>query len=243
MESNTVTSNRIWQIDFIRGIAIILMIIFHLIVDLKEFYAYNLDYFGGFWYLEGKFSAILFMLICGVSSTLGRSSTLHGYKVFMWSMVLTAVTYVYNENCYILFGILHFLGISLLSVRIMRKLSIPWLLLVSCATILVGQLFAARFVTNPYLFPIGLMTSTFVSMDYYPLFPWYGVFLWGLILGKILSTNKKRLGICQVPRMQLESPTHLKPFREKIIWLGQHSLVVYLIHQPLLLGFLYILLG
>src|SRR5665647_1682285 len=122
MESNTTTvnSNRIWEIDLIRGIAIILMIIFHLIVDLKDFYGYNLDYFRGFWYIEGKFSAILFMLICGVSSTLGRNNIRHGLKVFIWAMILTAVTYIYNGSCYILFGILHFLGISLLSANFMR---------------------------------------------------------------------------------------------------------------------------
>jgi len=243
MQCTTVNSNRIWEIDFIRGIAIILMILFHLIVDLKDFYAYNLDYLGGGWYLEGKFSAILFILICGVSSTLGRSSTLHGVKVFIWAMVLTAVTYIYNEGCYILFGILHFLGISLLSASFMRKLPIVWLLITSLGSIVVGLLFSDGFVTNPYLFPIGLMTSTFISLDYYPLFPWYGVFLFGITLGKILYCDKKRLGLSQVPYVEPKFPTSLLPVRflRSIVCLGQHSLGIYLIHQPILLALLYIL--
>ena len=237
MKCSTVNSNRIWEIDLIRGIAIILMIIFHLIVDLKDFYRYNLDYFNGFWYLEGKLSAILFILICGVSSTLSRHNTHHGIKVFIWAMILTAVTYLYNEGNYIRFGILHFLGISLLSANLMRKIPITWLMIGSCATVLVGLLFSGPFVTNPYLFPIGLMTNTFVSMDYYPLFPWYGVFLFGMTLGKILySNNKRNFGIRQVPLVQAEALTI-------ITWLGQHSLAIYLIHQPILLGMLYILHG
>ena len=245
MECNTVTSSRIWEIDFIRGLAIILMMIFHLIVDLTDFYAYGLDYFRGFWYLEGKLSAILFMLICGVSSTLGRHNFLHGCKVFMWAMLLTAVTYIYNENCYILFGILHFLGISLLSANFMRRLPITWLLLISSTTIIIGLLFSTRFVTTPYLFPLGLMNSTFISMDYYPLFPWYGVFLFGIIGGKMLYGHKKRLGLRQVSYIQPKFQTSLTPlhFRKNITWLGQHSLVIYLIHQPILLALLYVLLG
>ena len=211
MQCSTAHSNRIFEIDLIRGIAIILMIIFHLIVDLKDFYNYQLDYLSGFWYLEGKFSAILFILICGISSTLSHNSTRHGIKVFIYAMILTAVTYIFNESCYILFGILHFLGISLLSANYMRRLPMAWLLIVSCGVIMVGLLFSGRYVTSQYLFPIGLMTSTFVSLDYYPLFPWYGVFLLGIVLGKIVYSSKKRPGLRQVSYIQPDSITRLLP--------------------------------
>ena len=242
MQCSTMHNNRIWEIDLIRGIAIILMIIFHIIVDLKDFYNYNLDYFGGFWYIEGKLSAILFILICGVSSTLGRNSTRNGCNVFMWAMILTAVTYLYNSNCYILFGILHLLGISLLSANFMGKLPIVWLIIVSCTTLMVGLLFFQGFVTNPYLFPLGLMTSTFVSLDYYPLFPWYGVFLGGIAMGKILYP-KKKLGFSQVSHLQSQALARLQsvPSFKSITYLGKHSLGIYLIHQPILLALLYFL--
>ena len=129
MHCYTGNKHRIWEIDFIRGIAIVLMILFHLIVDLKDFHNYELNYLQGFWYIEGKLSAILFILLCGVSSTLGSSrSILHGSKVLLWATLLTTVTFFYNESFYIRFGILHFLGISLLSAQYVRKLSITWLL-------------------------------------------------------------------------------------------------------------------
>lgn len=243
MNLNITHKHRIWEIDFIRGIAIFLMIIFHLIVDLKDFYAYPIDYLTGFWYLEGKLSAILFILISGVSSTLGSSSLLHGSKVFAWGMLLTVVTYVYNPSNYILFGILHFLGISLLSASFMRRLPNPWLAMISCAAIALGILFSEQFVTNPYLFPIGLITNTFISLDYYPIFPWYGIFLAGITLGKILYADKKRSGLCQAAHRQsgfLDS-LPLAPSIKLTTWLGQHSLAIYLTHQPILLALLYAL--
>ena len=228
-----VTHHRIWAIDFVRGLAIILMIIFHFIVDLKDFYSYPLDYLSGFWYIEGKLSAILFILICGISSTLGRNTTRHGIKVFLWAMALTAATYLYSESFYIRFGILHFLGISLLSAHFIRQLPIYWLMVLSCATMLIGITFSDYYISSPYLFPIGLRNSTFTSMDYYPIFPWYGVFLFGIALGKILYKDKTKFR----GNLLSSSPFNL------ITNLGQHSLAVYLIHQPILLFVLYLFHG
>lgn len=226
--NNILTMNkRMEEIDFARGIAIILMIIFHLVVDLKDFFSYPLDYLQGFWYAEGKCSAILFILLCGISSTLSRRSTRHGITIFTWAMILTAVTYFYNPDFYIRFGILHLLGISLLSASAIKRLPRVWLLLLSAASIVIGLFFAGRFTSLPYLFPLGLQTNTFTSLDYYPLFPWYGLFTTGILFGIQFYTPKKPLLTMQLPKT--------------ITWLGQHSLAVYLIHQPILLTLLYIL--
>jgi len=244
METRSSRPHRIIEIDFLRGIAIILMIIFHLIVDLRDFYGYNLEYLGGFWYLEGKLSAILFIIIAGISSTLGKNSTRHGLTIFAWAMLLTLITYLYNDNCYILFGILHFLGISLLTANLIGRLPIPWLLFISSAVLFIGIFLFQSFVNNPYLFPLGLLTRTFVSLDYYPLFPWYGLFLFGIILGKLFYINKKeRLDLHQVPPSYAEITISQLPIalRNGITYLGQHSLIVYLIHQPILLVLLYLI--
>lgn len=242
MNPSITTKKRFWEIDFIRGIAIILMVVFHLIVDLKDFYAYDLEYLTGFWYLEGKLSAILFILICGVSTTLGHKSTHHGIITFLWAMLLTVATYFFNKNCYILFGILHFLGASLLSAHFMNKLPLIWLSLLSGSSIILGTLWGQRFVATPYLFPLGLTTNTFISLDYYPLFPWYGVFVFGIILGKLCYRNENRNHHqVSLPSANLITKLGSTKFSKGIIQLGQHSLAIYLLHQPLLLAFLYLI--
>ena len=226
--NNTITAKiRMEEIDFARGIAIILMILFHLIVDLKDFFSYSLEYLQGFWYIEGKCSAILFIFLCGISSTLSHSSTRHGIKIFIWAMILTAVTYIYNPDFYIRFGILHLLGISLLSATVISHLSRMWLLLLSGTAIIIGIYFSQGFTSFPYLFPLGLQTNTFASLDYYPIFPWYGIFVTGVLVGKQLYTPKQPLVSIPLPK--------------SITWLGQHSLAIYLTHQPILLALLYML--
>lgn len=220
-------SIRIWEIDCLRGTAIVLMIVFHLIVDLKDFFSYNVDYLGGFWFYVGKLSALLFILAAGISCTLNTKTLLkHGGKVFLWGMVLTAVTYFYNPLTYIRFGILHFLGCSIISYKFISAIRPFWLFLTGVILLVVGYAFSPATVNSPYLFPLGLITSTFASIDYYPLIPWYGAFLIGAAAGKGLYVKRQSL-----------LPNIFAP--RLVTYLGKHSLIIYLIHQPLLLAILY----
>ena len=90
------------------------MIYFHIIVDLNEMYNINVSYLSGVNYYIGKISAILFMLLSGISSSLSRNNMKRGLRVLAFALVITAVTYLYDPKLTIVFGILHFLGIHLL---------------------------------------------------------------------------------------------------------------------------------
>lgn len=219
--------HRLEELDFARGFAILLMVLFHLVVDLKDFYSYNLEYLQGFWYWEGKSSAVLFIFLCGLSSTLSHNRVRHGIYIFIWAMALTSATYFYNADYYIRFGILHFLGISLLTSPLTGSLKKEWLLLLSGASFILGLLLTSHFTAHPYLFPLGLQSRNFTSLDYYPLFPWYGFFIAGILCGKNFYTSRQ--------------PHFFFPFPRSILWLGRNSLAIYLIHQPILLAALYAL--
>jgi len=219
-------TDRLWEIDFFRGIAIVLMVIFHTIVDLKDFYGYDIDYMSGFWSYVGKLSAILFILISGISSTFSKNNIKRGIIVFSFGMLLTLVTYIYDQSFFIRFGILHFLGISMILYGLISRAKLSYLLVISVAAISLGQIFDGMTVNTPFLFPIGLRNDSFSSLDYYPLLPWFGLFLIGVLIGKTIYTNKKAI-------------FNVKVKYDPLSYLGKHSLFIYLIHQPVILVLLH----
>ena len=220
---------RIAEIDALRGVAILLMVIFHIVVDLTDFYDYSYQYISGFWYYEGKAAAILFMLLAGISASLGRSPLRHGVQLLLWGMALSTVTWLIMPETYIRFGILHFLGTSLMSWILVKRQRPGTLLLLAAVCIGLGQPAAALTADTPLLLPFGIMPAGFASIDYYPLFPWYGVFLAGAAAGIAWYGQRQSL-------------TPYWSFPSVLCWMGRRSLAIYLVHQPIILALLYLLL-
>jgi uncharacterized membrane protein len=220
------TPDRIWEIDFLRGIAIILMIMFHLVVDITEFYGYHLNYLSGFWYYEGKVAAILFILLAGTSTVFSKNNTRRGLIVLGWGLMLTVITYLFESTTYIRFGILHFLGCCLLLYRFIYSLDNRWIIILAFLTIALEDIAAKISVTSEWLTPLGITPAIFISLDYYPLIPWASVFLLGVLMGRALYVQPRSV----LPMM---------PRTNVITYLGRHSLFIYLLHQPILLASLY----
>ena len=79
-----------------------------------------------------------------------------------------------------------------------------------------------------WLLPLGIHSPEFASYDYFPLVPWFGVFLAGAALGKWAYAPGRSL----LP---------LSPRETFINFAGRHSLLIYLVHQPVIMGVLYLL--
>lgn len=107
-------SNRIWEIDFLRGIAIILMSLFHLLYDLSEFYNYDINYTSGPVDIIGLTSAIMFIILTAISSSLSSNNLKRAAKILFFAYCITAITYFYDPQTFINFGILHLIGFSIL---------------------------------------------------------------------------------------------------------------------------------
>lgn len=130
---------RIVEIDFFRGIAILLMMIFHTVFNLNYFLGMNIEYAKGFWYYEGKLSAIMFMVLAGISSNFSKRTTKRGLKIFALGMLLTAITFLLDREMYIKFGILHFMGISYLLSPLLKKIDTGISFLLGITTIIIGH--------------------------------------------------------------------------------------------------------
>ena len=216
------TKNRIWEIDFLRGIAFICMVYDHVMYDLNSIFGVRVHTID----LIGDFSAVLFMILCGISTTLSRNCFKRGALVFGAAMLLTAVTAtidaLFNMRLIIVFGILHLLGIAMMLSYIIKKLPNILIAIISVAIYLLSVPFGKiRDIANIF-FAFGIHDPTFYSSDYYPLIPFLSFIFIGIVIGKILYKDK----------------TSLFPFsigKNPLSFIGKHSLILYLIHQPIVL--------
>lgn len=222
--------HRLVPLDTLRGAAILLMIVFHIVVDLTEFYDYGIEYLSGPWYWEGKFSAVLFMGIAGASAVINRRLIPRGLQVFGCGLLVSAATYWFDPSTFVRFGILHLIGVSILTCPMLLRFRLAWLPLLAAGCFAAGKSIALLTADHSWFLPFGITPVNFTSMDYYPLLPWYGVFVLGTWVAKMLRLPDRVLKARLMPAP--DNP---------LAAAGRHSLPIYLVHQPLLLGLLYLL--
>ena len=238
-----VSKQRFWEIDFLRGLAIIMMIVFHFFYDLNYFGVENINFRSGFWWIFGRIIATTFILLVGISLTLSYTRVkrrrgdwvfkkffLRGLKILGWGLIITFITWLFLKRGFIMFGVLHFIGISIILAYPFLKARY-WNFLLGVIFILVG-IYVESIVFDSYWFVwLGLKPYYFYTVDYFPIFPWFGVILFGLFLGNLLYPNGKR-------RLKINNLSKFS-FIKLFCFLGRNSLLIYLIHQPILMIFLY----
>ena len=232
-------TQRIWEIDFLRGLAIILMVCYHLLFDLGEFVGierflgWSTDLTTRAWMIAQYFFAGLFVVLSGTSSTLSRNNIRRGLRLLAVSILVSAATYLFDPASAVYFGILQCLAVSMLVYGAAFQKAGP----VACAAwgaVVIGlgaALPAAKqalAVRSDWLMPFGITGPSFSSFDYFPLIPWLGIFLVGAALGKTVYASKRSLLPWSLPRTFVN-------------FAGRHSLLIYIVHQPVIMGLLYIL--
>jgi uncharacterized membrane protein len=222
-----------------------MMVIYHFVYDLYYFRVTDSIFTNPLWFYFQRTTATLFIALVGVSLALrhehssvrlsSRVLVQRGLQLFGWGIVLSAVTWLLlGRQLYIRFGILHFIGIStLLSYPFLR-----WCILnVGLGSILVGVgIWLQQYRFGPpwsYLFWLGLEPVNHTYIDFFPLVRWFGVVLIGIGIGNWLYAKGRR-------RFWLPDISKIPPIRG-LGTLGRSALLIYLLHQPLLV--LLLLLG
>ncbi|MDD6189718.1 MAG: heparan-alpha-glucosaminide N-acetyltransferase [Clostridiales bacterium] len=218
---------RIQSIDALRGLAVVLMVIHHFLYDLCAFLGAPWWLFSNpvFNFLHYIFAG-LFIFLSGVSSRFSRSNIKRGIIVIAVAMVITLVTWFMDMP--VRFGVLHLLGFCMLFYGITHKLweSIPAKLMpVLCVMLLVISALAVKFIPieSEHLWMFGWVTPDFYSSDYFPIFPWIFVFLFGTWAGKYIREG----------RLPEKFYTFNMPILPQI---GRKALIIYILHQPVLYG-------
>lgn len=230
------------DIDLLRTLAILLMIVYHSAFDLAEFWGWDIDVFGGGWKVLARGTASLFLLLVGISFAVSHGRMMlaegdevidargHGYRkhlrramrILLAALLITIATYLADPRTYVRFGILHLIGVSALLLPLFARLR-EWNALIGVIIIVLGfRLLELRFGTAALL-PFGFLPYNFHTVDYFPLLPWFGVILLGFALGHFVYIRHRR---------------PLFPIKKLPSWLtfpGRHALAFYLIHQPILI--------
>ena len=237
--SKSRVSQRIWEIDFLRGLSIILVVGYHLLFDLgayvgvKRFLGFSTDLTTVAWVVAQHFFAGLFIVLSGTSSTLTRSNLRRGLKLLVVSLIVTAVTYIYDPPSAIWFGILQLLAVSILIFGAVFEEAKPkacaaWGVIVLGLGFAVALLNRNMIIRFDWLLPFGIHSSGYSSFDYFPLIPWLGIFLLGAALSRSVYAPRRSLLPWQLPQTFVNAA-------------GRHSLLIYIFHQPVILAVLYVL--
>lgn len=242
------TVQRLWEVDLLRGVAIIMMVVYHLLYDLYYFAHYSIRVTSGFWHLFQVATATLFLLLVGVSLVLSvtrmRSRQTapiplyprylrRGLHVFALGMVLTLVTWIAVPQGVIIFGILHLIGVSIILAYPFYPLQPRWNLVIGVGIIAAGLLLQGETFDFPWLVWLGFFPKRFFAFDHFPLLPWFGVVQLGMFLGKVLYDGGVR-------RWPLPDLSRRLPIRT-LCTMGRHALVIYVLHQPILFALLLLL--
>ena len=232
-------SVRFHSIDILRGLAMILMVVFHFFFDLSFLGLISLDFYNDpFWLHARTFIVTMFLTLVGVSFVLHNQSGFSYRKFFLRQrnllfcvLLISVSTYFVSKDRFIFFGILHFIFVaSFLNLFFIRHFHIN--LFLGVLLILIGNFFSNEVFHNSYLIWIGFQEFKPATDDYVPLLPWYGVVLIGIFLGKILTDKTDLLS-------RIEQLFCLGKAGQLIGLMGRHGLMVYMIHQPILLAILY----
>lgn len=215
--------------DLLKGIALLFMIYFHIIYDLDVIFRTGVDSASFFNDFTAKASGSLFIFTAGISSSLTRSNFKRALRILGIALAITLLTYLYDPAMVITYGILHLLATGIILSPLFLRMD-SFVLIALGVILILGTPALIRLPVPHHwlLFPTGIASDTGVSSDYYPLLPWLGVFLLGMGAGKGLYREKRSLF-----RAELGDT-----FINKI---GRHTLLIYLIHQPLIIGILSLL--
>ena len=237
---------RITFLDEARGLCIVCMVFFHTFYDLAYIFNFQIGYTLHNFFLPAQpFFAGAFIAICGVCCRLSKSNFKRSGIIAAAAAIVTVVTLVLSEfNIVepIYFGILHLLASSVFIFAVLRPLLnkihpaagiaacillTVLLLNIQDGEIGIGSVGITFNTKTPELLalPFGIGKTRLYASDYFPLLPWIFIFFAGTFLGKYFTSDK-------LPEFFYKR--HFPPLHI----IGRHSLLIYILHQPIIYGLL-----
>ena len=248
MDMNKGKKQRYYIIDALRGLALLNMILYHFLYDIYVLYGRNPEWVQSLPVIVWeRYICVSFILIAGVSASFSRNLVKRGLILNGWGIVITLVTVLVTPDSPIFFGVLNLMGCSLLILALVKRWinSSNWLVWGMGSLLLLfffqpvkdgylgfgtWQVFKLPLILYQWkwMIPFGLHGDAFFSADYFPILPWFFLFLAGYAMSFLME---------RLPKLQKILHYRLPVLTEA----GQKSLIVYLLHQPVAMGLCMIL--
>lgn len=231
------------KLDVIRGITIISMILYHGIWDITSLFQYDIPWYNGIiGHIWQQSICWTFILLSGYCWSLGKHHIKNGIIVSIAGTIVTIVTLVVMPEERVIFGVLTMLGCSMLLLTLFEGIldrippaigtMVSIFLLAIFKNINEGSLGIEKFTImnlpdflykKIYTTFLGFPEKDFYSTDYFSMIPWFFLYVTGFYIYKLLK-NKKELLVGKEKGWRVTS------------WIGKHSLLIYMLHQPLIYG-------
>ncbi|MCM1113152.1 MAG: DUF1624 domain-containing protein [Muribaculum sp.] len=233
--------DRLVLLDELRGLNLISMILYHFVWDLVYIAGLSIPwYYGHGAYLWQQGICRIFIFLSGFCWLFGRKHFKRGLTVWLSGALVTLVTLVFVPEDRVLFGVLTLLGTCMLLMiplhGLFGRVKSLWgngmLFLLSLFVFQVLYSVRADIPAppegSPWEWPLiylGFPTKSFYSTDYFPLLPWFFLFAAGYFFHRLAELLHFR-----------ESALLRRSFCPFLAAVGRRSLLIYLLHQPVLYG-------
>ena len=243
---------RFKEIDFLKGIAIITMVISHIFYFKYQLNMSSLN-FNSWWYILLTVTAqVIFISCIGINLSLSynkyqlknqpqkyyQNQVQRAFIIGFFGLLLSYFTYITHGYKFIKFGILHFAScaILLLMWTVQYDLfNLLFIIFIATLYFIKDHLINFSLQTMPkfLIFILGIFNPQYYSIDYFPIIPWTILVAFGILVGNILYPKfNRRFTLNQKIDKFIHNPRN--KFSTIINFLGQHSFLIYLIHIPIL---------
>ena len=237
---------RYFWIDNIRAIAMISMIIFHAVWDLVYLYGMDWEWYrSDMAFVWQQSICWTFILLSGFCWSFSKNPLKQGLIVRAGGLIVTVVTLIFSYDSRVIFGVLNLIGASALLMIPLKKWfeKMPAVAGFFAMFLLFGftygindrhlGFFGLELIELPWdlyknLFTtfLGFPEIWFYSSDYFSLLPWTFLYFAGYFLYRMWKEEKIPGANCLDRKLPV------------LTWLGKHSLIIYMLHQPVIFGIL-----
>jgi len=231
---------RIAWLDILRGAALIAMASYHFTWDLANFGYIDADFPTTGWpKIYARSIASTFLFLAGFSLVLANRNGIRWRPFWIRFLMIVAgastVTlyfFLFDPVGLVFFGILHAIAAASLIGLLFLRLPAPVTAVAGVLAAIAPHYLTSETFDTPWLWWLGLSTRTRNSFDFVPLLPWLCPFLLGIAAARIEP-------VISWLRQNASVEPAKKTLRAGLAFLGRHSLVFYLVHQPILISMLY----